>query len=123
MDVRIITINFILGASVGAIIWALSPVLTGFKEPWDSTSHYYLFALVIGGVLLGSVTKKHSGAYGFGAFFGQLIYMVVFVGVGAFFVLGAALLVVWSSVLGFAAIVSSFFASRLIGGRNPQDIK
>ena len=45
--------NVLLAALAGGVIWALSPFITGHREPWDSDSPYYLASLLFVGFLLG----------------------------------------------------------------------
>jgi hypothetical protein len=42
-------------------VWALSPALTGHREPWDTTRHYYTLGLIVAGQLLYALTFLESG--------------------------------------------------------------
>lgn len=48
-------IVFILAVITGALIWILSPLVTGQQEPWDAEGPYYFAALFIGGALFGAI--------------------------------------------------------------------
>src|SRR5262245_26231738 len=63
------------GAVLGAAIWFLSPFLTGEKEPWDSRSWYYPFALTIAGVLAAAIRPRYFWAAPIGVCVGQVAFM------------------------------------------------
>ena len=48
----------ILAATLGASIWALSPMMTGKAEPWDSAGPYYWVALFIAGLIVGLIEPE-----------------------------------------------------------------
>ncbi len=52
--------TFALGAICGAALWAASPALTSYLEPWDAPGFYYL-----GGLLAITIV---TGAFGTGRF-------------------------------------------------------
>jgi hypothetical protein len=94
---------------MAAAVWALSVPLTGNAEPWDAEGVYYFLALAIAGALSGAIIPKHLLAQYIGAVIGQAAYELVFLKVGALFVLGLAFLMGYSIIfLGAAAVVASF---------------
>ena len=64
---------FGFAAALGAMIWFLSPVLTGDAEPWDSKSSYYVWALIAAGFFPACLSSRRSWLAGVGAWLGQLI--------------------------------------------------
>ena|GEM_PF-3540765 len=44
---------------LGALIWALSPLVTGQKEPWDSTGSYYFMSLMVAGFIPAVIYPKY----------------------------------------------------------------
>ena len=99
---------FIVSAAFAAGVWALSVPFTGESEPWDAEVPYYPIALAIAGALSGAVLPKHPWAHYVGAVLGQAAYELVFLKVGPLFVIGLAILAVYSIIfLATAAIVAS----------------
>jgi hypothetical protein len=98
----------LLAAIVSAAIWASSPWITGHKEPWDAESFFYVESLVVGGFVSGlSIPEPLWGHY-VGSVAGQVIYELVFLPMGALFVLGVGFL------LGYSLL---FLAGALVGSR------
>lgn len=94
-------------------MWALSVPLTGKAEPWDAEGFYYLLALAIAGAISGALIPKHLAIQYIGAVVGQAAYEVVFLKVGALFVLGLVFLMGYSIIfLGAAAVVAGFRTRR-----------
>lgn len=83
---------FALAALFGALIWALSPAISGRAEPWDADSAYYLFALPVAGFVAGWLAGGPLWAQYAGVILGQFVYGLVFVGVGPLMLLGVAFL-------------------------------
>ena len=77
-----IFISLISSAGLGAIIWAMSPVISGAIEPWDAESPYYVVSLFIAGAVVGLLQPKNIWAIYIGIVIGQLIYMAVFLAAG-----------------------------------------
>jgi len=101
-------INIILSASLGAIIWAISPTLTGFIEPWDSSLKYYVICLFAAGVIIGIVCHKNLLCTYIGIVAGQLIYIVLLGQVGPLLSIGILFLI----ILGLATIAGAALGSR-----------
>ncbi|MBD8525761.1 hypothetical protein [Pseudomarimonas arenosa] len=105
----------------GAAIWALSPRLIGFAEPWDSDSMYYLLALAVLGSLLGALARGYGSllVIAFGVLLGQVLHVLSFGQIGALWMLGLVLLVAYLPPVLLAAAVS--LAIRRRGWRRPKD--
>lgn len=100
---------FVIAAVTSALIWAVSPWLTGQREPWDAVFPFYLVALLLAGAIAGGLVPKPLWAHYLGAFFGQLGYELIFLKLGPLFVLGAAFLLGYSLVF----LAAAFAAGRL----------
>ena len=99
---------FGVAAAAAAAVWALSVPLTGKSEPWDAESPYYVLALVVAGVLSGSLVPRHLAWHYMGAIAGQVAYELVFLKFGPLFVLGLAFLAGYSTIfLAGVAIVAA----------------
>jgi hypothetical protein len=63
----------LLGLSVllGALIWFLSPLLTGHREPWDAHSPFYPFALVAAGFIPACFSAHRFWLWAVGVWLGQ----------------------------------------------------
>lgn len=46
-------LTFLVSAATAFAVWALSPLVTGFKEPWDAPGIYYYVALLLAGIVSG----------------------------------------------------------------------
>jgi hypothetical protein len=97
----------LVSAVSGALVWALSPWLTGYQEPWDADGLFYIGALVVAGSVAGAITPRPLWALYLGALVGQLGYELIFLRIGPLFLLGAAFL------LGFSVI---FLAAAALAG-------
>ncbi|MBD1919380.1 MULTISPECIES: hypothetical protein [Cyanophyceae] len=73
---RELAINFLFSFVGGAMIWALSPSLTGQVEAWDAEGFYYSVALLIVGLTVGFARPKHVWSHYPGIVLGQLTYML-----------------------------------------------
>ena len=106
-----------ISAVASASVWALSPLLTGHREPWDADGYYYVLGLAASGSLAGLLAPRPLWAHYTGAFVGQISYELLFVPVGALFVLGAAFLLEYSLIFVAAAALVGRLGARL--GRAP----
>ena len=97
-------------------MWALSPMLTGHAEPWDSGGPYYLSTLAIVGAISGGLFPKPLWAHYVGSVIGQAAYEVFFLDMGPLFILGLAFLAGYSCVFLAAAAVGAFIRLRYKGG-------
>jgi hypothetical protein len=106
-----------VSAVAGALAWALSPLLTGQREPWDVGGLFYVFALIVAGSSAGLLTPKPLWAHYLGALFGQLAYEVVFLRIGPLFIVGIAFLIAYSLIFVVAAAVAGYLRVRLASAR------
>ena len=108
----------VVAATTSALIWALSPLITGHREPWDAAWPFYWLALLIGGAISGAVIPKPLRAHYLGSLMGQLAYEVVFLRVGGLFLLGAVLLLGYCLIFLVGAGVAGFFRFKLRGAES-----
>jgi hypothetical protein len=64
---------FGLSALLGALIWLLSPVLTGQREAWDASPAYYYSALIVAGFIPACLSARRFWLWAAGAWVGQLV--------------------------------------------------
>lgn len=90
----------LLGLSVllGALIWFLSPLLTGHREPWDADSPLYPCALVAAGFIPACFSARRFWLWAVGAWLGQIIafFLLVLRAPGALWPLGFLFLCFYS---------------------------
>src|SRR5215208_3097677 len=67
---------FLVGVGLGALIWLLSPAVTGRREPWDAAGGYYYGALLGAGLLGGLAAPAHWGTIAIGVFVGQALVLL-----------------------------------------------
>jgi hypothetical protein len=67
---------FVIGLVCGAIIWVLSPLITGQAEPWDAAGAYYPGALFIAGLLASLALPANAGRVALGIFAGQVLVLI-----------------------------------------------
>ncbi len=113
---RTITIQATSSALVGALIWAISPWITGRAEPWDADSPYYLVALLTGGMVLGFTWPKNLWIVFLGIWLGQLAYMALFLPLGPLVVLGVGFSGGFSLVTFAGAALSAAVRKRFFPG-------
>jgi hypothetical protein len=102
----------------GALIWFLSPMMTGYSEPWDAKSPYYVVSLFLSGALAGLLVRKRLWLVPLGVILGQLLYIISFLPLGPLFALG--IIYGRSEQVGFSCsfLLNAFFILlylRLIG--------
>jgi hypothetical protein len=64
---------FGLSAILGALIWFLSPLLTGRQEPWDASPSYYCSGLAVAGFIPACLSARRFWLWAAGAWVGQLV--------------------------------------------------
>ena len=64
---------FSLSMLMGALIWFLSPLLTGHREPWDANSPFYPLALVTAGFIPACFSARRFWIWAVGVGLGQMI--------------------------------------------------
>ena len=113
---RDIAISLSLAAGLGAVIWAVSPVVTGSAEPWDAESPYYFVSLFVAGAIVGLLCPRHIWSAFLGIVVGQLVYLLVFLPSGPLLPLGVLFLLGY----GLLSLLGAVLASRL--RRRPESI-
>ena len=108
---------FLIASAAAFAVWALSPWLTGFQEPWDAPGVYYYAALFVTGTVSGFIAVKPLWACYLGSIFGQFLYGLLFLTLGPLAAVGLVFLVLWSVIfLGGAHLGSrlrSYFFSSI----------
>lgn len=113
---------FIVSAVLGGVVWALSIPITGKSEPWDAGMLYYVVALAVAGAIAGLIVPGRPIAHYLGAIFGQAAYELVFLKLGALFILGLVFLAGYSIVyLAAAAITGSLRKPRPDAATHPGE--
>lgn len=109
-----IIFNLSFSAFLGALIWALSPTITGYTEPWDAKSAYYFVALFIAGALAAIPNKQPLWAIYVGILLGQFLFTLFFLSFGPLLPVGIVFLAAYSllSLLAAATIRLIFSYSR-----------
>lgn len=105
-----------------AAVWALSPLFTGYSEPWDGDGPYYFVALAIAGFIGGLLSPRPSAAMYLGAVLGQLGYMLLFQRVGPLIALGFVFLLGYSLIPMFAGITGTATRMLIAGGENRERV-
>jgi len=99
-----IIFNLSFSAFLGALIWALSPSITGYTEPWDAKSAYYYVALFVAGTLVAIPGKRPLWAVYVGVILGQFLYVLFFLSFGPLLPVGIVFLAAYSLLSFFAAL-------------------
>ena len=111
-------LNAAIGLVLGSMIWALSPSLTGLREPWDGAFAYYFGCLFIAGLVSALPCPRHWWMGTIGVYAGQFAFMFIAYGLGNLWplgiIIGSAFMVI--SLLG-GGIVFGVWA--LLTGRKP----
>lgn len=102
----------LVSALASALVWALSPALTGHREPWDAEGLFYVTALVAAGSVAALFSPRPLWAHYLGTFLGQLVYELLFLHVGPLFLLGAVFLLGYSIIFVAAAALTGYFRTR-----------
>ena len=111
--------NFVASFLIGGIIWAASPMISGFIEPWDADSPYYFVSLAGSGLVLGVWSPVKIWVHYLGAMLGQLAYLLVFIDASPFFLLGVLFLMGYT----FLVLIGAFIGSRVWNMRSNNDEK
>ena len=114
---RELAINFLFSFVGGAMVWALSPFLSGQVEPWDAKVFYYSAALLIVGLTVGLARPKHVWSHYAGIMLGQLTYMLCFLPNGPLIPVGVAILAAYSTIALAGAASGAWFRRVSRGGR------
>ena len=97
------------GTAGGALIWLASPLVTGYREPWDSPGPYYMLSLGTLGAVLGALAPR---LFWLAALAGLCGEFLVFASQALFppqefWLLGVVVLVTYASIILFAAVLGA----------------
>jgi len=105
-------------ALLGAVVWALSPLIAGSSEPWDAPNHYYPVALALAGLVAGTIGPRIRWAFFAGAVLGQLLFGLLFLEVGPLALVGLGIMCFYSLIFLAAAILATYLRSWMAPGRS-----
>ena len=110
-------VTVLTAAILGALIWILSPLLTGAVMPADEHPNYYTLSLLFAGVVIGILFPKRLKAVFGGVVLGQLIYAFTFLPIGS--TAGAGIIYVsLYGVLSVAGAIIGSWIRRAIRGES-----
>lgn len=112
---RELAINFLFSFVGGAMVWAVSPFLSGQVEPWDAKGFYYSAALLIVGLTVGFARPKHVWSHYAGIVLGQLTYMLCFLPGAPLIPVGVAFVAAYS-IIALAGEASGAWFRRVSRG-------
>jgi hypothetical protein len=98
---------FLAALVAGALVWGLSPLVTGHLEPWDADGLYYVGALTVTGIVAGGLFPRPLWAHYLGSVVGQLTYELIFLKLGPLFLVGIVFLLGYSVVFLVAAAIAA----------------
>lgn len=101
-------ISILVSGLLGALVWAFSPYATGFDEPWDAETPYYIICLFSTGFITGVLCPRNIWAVLLGVVMGQLLYLYVFLPLGPLVSVGIIFMIVY----GFLAVFGAFAGAR-----------
>ena len=67
---------FMLSVGLGLLIWALSPMLAGNREPWDARGPYYAASLFIAGLVPALLEPRRFWVWPVGVYLGQCLFII-----------------------------------------------
>mgnify|MGYP001563853319 CR=1 FL=1 len=67
---------FMLSIGLGLLIWTLSPMLAGHREPWDAQGPYYMVSLFIAGLVPALIEPKRFWVWPIGVYLGQVLFII-----------------------------------------------
>lgn len=80
---------FSIGVGCGVLVWALSVPITGFEEPFDAPSLYYIASMFFAGVIATIPGPKYWWLAVIGIYLGERFYGLFFLPQGASYFLFA----------------------------------
>lgn len=105
--------TLLIAAIAGALVWVLSPWLTGQREPWDAAGIYYPSALLVTGVVAGFLTPRPLWAHYVGALVGQLLYILLISGFDPLLAVGLIFLLLYTLLFWIGAVLASQIRRRV----------
>lgn len=100
----------LVAAALGFSLWAVSPILTGHAEPWDSEQPLYLVYSVLSGLALGWFAPRHLLRIYLGFWIGQIVALATLPGLDR----GWLLLGVMTTAIGSLLVLGAAALGRLI---------
>lgn len=101
-------LTFLISVVASALVWAFSPFLNGYAEPWDADGLSYVGALVVAGLSAGALAPRPLWAHYWGAVVGQLAYEMLFLNIGPLLLIGLVFLLGYSLVFLAAAAMAAY---------------
>ena len=98
---------FLVALVASALVWGLSPLITGHPEPWDADGLYYVGALTVTGIVTGGFFPRPLWAHYLGSVVGQITYELIFLKLGPLFLVGMVFLLGYSVVFLVAAAIAA----------------
>jgi hypothetical protein len=100
---------FLAGTAGGALIWLASPLMTGYREPWDAPGPYYTLSLGCLGIVLGALAPRLFWLAGLAGLFGEFLVFAsrALVPPQELWVLGMVALIVYAGVILLGAVVGA----------------
>ena len=97
------------GTAGGALIWLVSPLVTGHREPWDAPGPYYSLSLGCLGVVLGALAPRFFWLAGLAGLLGEFLVFAsrALVPPQELLVLGVVALIVYAGVILLGAVVGA----------------
>jgi hypothetical protein len=98
---------FFVSVATSSLVWALSPVLTGYAEAWDAHVSYYAGGLAVAGFVSGLLVPRSLWAHYLGSVAGQFGYEALLLPGGPLLLLGVPFLLGYSVILFAAAALAA----------------
>ncbi len=103
-------LNAIIGFSLGALLWFLSPLILGHKEPWDASMPFYLIAILTFGALASIPSPKNYLVGPTFIYIGQFTYIFTVHGGGNLWPIALVLGIIYT----IPALIGSLIARLLL---------
>jgi hypothetical protein len=107
----------IAGSVGGALIWLASPVVTGYREPWDAPGPYYSLCLGSLGLLLGVLAPRFFWLAALAGLGGQFLVFasLALLPPQELWLLGLIVLVLYAGIILAGAVAGAL--GRVVGSR------
>jgi hypothetical protein len=105
--------TLLVSALCAAAVWALSPVISGHKEPWDAASNYYALGLMVAGLIAGLLSPRIAWAFITGAVAGQFLYVIIFLETGPLVAVGFVFMWIYGLAFLGAALLAAYVRKQI----------